>query len=346
MTETHKANILVLGGAGYIGSHTCKALSQQGYNPIVVDNLSRGHERAVQWGPFEKADLHDTARLTAIMKEHKVDAVIHFAALIEVNESMQDPGAFYTNNVEGTNSVLKAMQAAEVGHIVFSSTAAVYGQPDFDGPLHEDLPLNPINPYGDSKLAAERLIRAFEGSAGITSACLRYFNACGASPDGDIGEMHYPETHLLPLVVHTAQGLREKISMFGTDYDTPDGTCVRDYVHVEDLADAHIKAVQHLIDGGETTYCNLGTGKGNSVREIITAVQNASGINDFTISEEDRRPGDPKELVADNSKAKQVLGWEPKRTLAEMTKTALEWHATDTYKDFWKVKKAQNTPSV
>lgn len=338
-----KGNIIVLGGAGYIGSHTCLQLSEQGYTPIAVDDLSRGHERAVQWGDFHECNIHDTARLVEIFNKYGAKAVIHFAALIEVGESMKDPSAFYRNNVTGTQSVLDAMvQSDQTKNIVFSSTAATYGQPDFDGPLHEDLPLNPINPYGNTKLAAERMIRDYEAAHGIKSMCLRYFNACGADPEARIGEMHYPETHLLPLVIQTALRLRDKIGIFGTDYPTPDGTCVRDYVHVLDLADAHIKAVEYLANGGASTACNLGTGTGYSVKEIIEAVKRVTDIN-FPVEIHPRRAGDPAFLVADNSRARESLGWSPQIGLDGIVETALRWHQTEAYQTFWRQRTA---PSV
>ncbi|HNS44097.1 MAG TPA: UDP-glucose 4-epimerase GalE, partial [Alphaproteobacteria bacterium] len=287
------------------------------------------------WGPLEKADILDTLSLTEIFKKYKPLAVIHFAALIEVGESVKDPTSFWKNNVVGALSVLEAMKVAGVKNIVFSSTAAVYGQPDTEEPLGEDSSLDPINPYGQTKLAAERMIRDHE-SFGIKSVCLRYFNACGADPEGRVGEMHNPETHLIPLVVQTALGLRQQISIFGTDYPTADGTCVRDYVHVLDLADAHIKAVEHLTGGGETFVCNLGTGSGYSVREIINAVKEMSGNRDFEVLETDRRSGDQAFLVADNKHAQKILGWQPTSGLEENIRTALKFHSSDKYRNFWK----------
>lgn len=331
-------NIIVLGGAGYIGSHTCKRLKSEGFNPVVIDNLSHGHQDVVKWGPFEKADILDTACLTDIMNDYEATAIIHFAGLIEVAESVKNPNAFYENNVEGTRSVLNAMQLSGVNHIVFSSTAAVYGQPEDNVPLGENLPLNPINPYGNTKLAAERMIRDYEQSAYIKSICLRYFNACGASEDATIGEMHYPETHLVPLVAQTALGMRDQISIFGVNYETKDGTCVRDYIHVEDLADAHVRAVKYLINGGETTVCNLGSGFGYSVKEIIVAMQNVTGQNDLPVKIADRRAGDPSTLVADNSRARKILGWEPSHSLLDIVQSAHAWHASDRYKEFWENK--------
>jgi UDP-glucose 4-epimerase len=326
--------IIVLGGAGYIGSHCCKLLRREGFTPVVIDNLSRGHRRAVQWGPLELADIGDTTALVAILNRYRPGAVIHFAALIEVGESVKDPAGFYRNNVVGTLSVLNAMAEAGVDKLVFSSTAAVYGQPETSAPLHEDLPLAPINPYGNSKLAAERMIRDFEMAAGLKSVCLRYFNACGADADGEIGEMHFPETHLMPLVIQTALGLRPFISVYGADYPTKDGTCIRDYIHVDDLASAHVAAVRYLLQGGATMACNLGTGTGFSVREIIAVVRSVCGVA-FQVVEAERRPGDPAFLVANNERAAAVLGWHPAVPLAEIARSAFNWHDSEVYRAFW-----------
>ena len=338
-----KGNIIVLGGAGFIGSHTCLQLSEAGYTPIVVDDLSRGHRRAVQWGEFHQANIHDTARVAEIFNKYGAAAVIHFAALIEVGESVKDPGAFYKNNVTGAQSVLDAMVQSGISNIAFSSTAAVYGQVDSDQPLQEDRPLNPINPYGNTKLAAERMIRDYDAAHGIKSVCLRYFNACGADPEARIGEMHYPETHLVPLVIQRALGLRNTIAIFGDDYATPDGTCVRDYVHVNDLAKGHIKAVEYLMNGGTSTACNLGTGTGYSVKEIMDAVKRVTGI-DFPVEIHPRRAGDPAFLVADNTRADKVLGWKPEIGLDDIIADAVRWHKTEAYQTFWKAKTAAPKP--
>ncbi len=324
-------NILVLGGAGYIGSHTCKKLHAERFTPITIDNLSNGHQQSVQWGPFEQLDILETDKLATLMKQYNAQAVMHFAALIEVAESVKDPESFYKNNVLGTKSVLEAMNQAGVHHIVFSSTAAVYGQPADNNPLKEDASLSPINPYGETKLEAEKLIRA---EANIKSVALRYFNACGADTNGDIGEMHYPESHLIPLVIQTALNMRDQINIFGTDYNTPDGTCVRDYVHVDDLADAHINALKYLINGGENVACNLGSSNGYSVQKIIESVKNITQEN-FKIVEEKRRTGDSAYLVADNARAKEILNWAPQKDLETIIEDAYHWHQSDTYKNFW-----------
>jgi UDP-glucose-4-epimerase GalE len=252
--------VLVTGGAGYIGSHTAKALAQAGHTPIVFDDLSAGHVEAVQWGPLVLGDVRDAHAVADAMSAHAVDAVIHFAGLIEVGRSVRDPAPFWDVNLGGTAAVLQAMRVCEVGRIVFSSTAAVYGQPAGEGALTEDLPLAPINPYGDSKLAAERMIAGICAAHGLTGVALRYFNACGADPKGRIGEAHDPESHLIPLAVEAALGVGAALTLFGDDFATPDGGCVRDYIHVEDLALAHVLAVEHTMAEGEFLAMNLGTG--------------------------------------------------------------------------------------
>jgi len=337
-------NVIVTGGAGYIGSHTCKELSHRGFTPIVLDDLSTGHEVAVQWGELEQANVLDQERVAEIMQQYKPVAVINFAAKSLVGESMDAPTMYWENNVGGAVSLLKGMRAAGVKHIVSSSTAAVYGEPDVAGALTEDLPLNPINPYGRSKLAVERLL--FDAEAeGITAVLPRYFNAAGADKEGEIGEMHATETHLIPLVIQTAIGEREKISIFGTDYNTEDGTCVRDYIHVEDLARAHVDAVEYLIAGGETTAVNLGTGNGFSVRQIINTAREVSGLPIDAV-EADRRAGDPSSLVANPDKAETVLGWKAKYGLAEIMKDAVRFHQGSVYQNFVNRKHNQPAPKV
>jgi UDP-glucose-4-epimerase GalE len=326
--------IIILGGAGYIGSHTAKLLAERGYTPIVVDNLSRGQARAVQWGALEQADIRDTEALTKIFLSYKPIAVIHFAAMIEVGESVKSPDVFYDVNVLGTLSVMRAMRHANIRNIIFSSTAAVYGQTAGHALINEDTPLLPINPYGNSKLAAENLIRDMGAAYGIQSVSLRYFNACGASLDLDIGEMHNPETHLIPLVIQTALGLRPHITVFGSDYPTPDGTCIRDYIHVLDLANAHIKAVEYLLGGGQTTALNVGTGQGYSVRQIINTAQKMCNTP-FSVIESERRAGDPASLVADTQKIQKTLSWSPEYGLDQIIQSAFNWHDTDTYRNFW-----------
>jgi len=327
-----QSKIAVLGGAGYIGSHTCYALAQAGHQPVVIDNLSGGHADNVRWGPLEQADIRDTDKLIEIFQRHKPAAVIHFAAKIEVSESIEKPDLYHDNNVGGTQSVLKAMEAAGIPHIVFSSTAAVYGQPKRAEPLTEASPTKPINPYGETKLKAEQTIQA---TPGITSICLRYFNASGAAPvDIGLGEMHRPETHLIPIICQAALGLRDGFAIFGDDYPTPDGTAIRDYIHVLDLADAHIKALDYLLGGGENLTCNLGTKTGHSVQEIVTATKTIHG-QPLNPAKTPRREGDPAFLVADNGLAQDKLGWAPKYGLKQIIQSAYDWHGSDRYKKFW-----------
>lgn len=328
----NEKRIIVLGGAGYIGSHTCRALSHAGYDLLIIDNLSRGHCELCGSFRLEVIDILNTEALTSVFKEYKPAAVMHFAALIEVVESIKNPESFYRNNVDGTASVLRAMQAAGVDKIVFSSTAAVYGQPKHDGNIIENQPLAPINPYGESKLKAEKLIQMHTG---ISSVCLRYFNAAGSDENSAIGEAHFPESHLIPLVIHTALGMREKIVVYGGDYPTPDGSCVRDYIHVVDLVDAHMKALAYLLEGGQNLVCNLGTGNGASVREIIKSVQQITCV-DFVVEEADRRLGDPAILIADNRLASSALKWAPCRGVKEIIQSAYQWHKSDLYQQLYK----------
>jgi UDP-arabinose 4-epimerase len=319
-------SILVTGGAGYVGSHACKALAASGYRPVVYDNLSRGHVGAVQWGPLVEGDLHDQTRLVAALREHQAAAVMHFAAFAYVGESVRDPELYYRNNVAGTLSLLAAMREAGVGTIVFSSTCAVYGVPD-SVPIRETTPKTPLNPYGDTKLAIERALQWYAAGYGLSYAALRYFNAAGADPDGSIGEDHEPETHLIPLVLRAALGRASAVEIYGTDYPTPDGTAIRDYIHVADLADAHVKALGHLIAGGDSVALNLGTGSGHSVREVIAAVERVSGWP-VPRREVARRPGDPPELVADPSLARERLAWRPLHSaLDNIIATALAWES-------------------
>ena len=316
--------ILVTGGAGYVGAHACKALANAGRFPVVYDNLSRGHRASVRWGPLVEGDLHDRDRLVAAMREHRVDGVLHFAALAYVGESVTEPETYYRNNVEGTLALLSAMRAAEISTIVFSSTCAVYGNPR-EVPIGETTPLDPVNPYGETKRAIEQALRWF-GAYGLRSVALRYFNAAGADPDGEIGEDHDPETHLIPLAIRAALGQAGPLQVFGTDYPTADGTAVRDYIHVADLADAHVRALDYLRNGGDSGVFNLGTGRGHSVREIIAAVARVGG---FAVPHRDvgRRSGDPPELVADPALAKSKLGWQPQASdIDTIVRTALAWH--------------------
>jgi UDP-glucose 4-epimerase len=302
-------NILVVGGAGYIGSHTTLALKEAGFNPVVYDNFSGGHRDACFGDALVEGDLADTAKLVQTMRDHSIDAVIHFAALIEAGQSVITPLPFFHNNVAGTLSLLDAMNTAGVKRLVFSSTAAVYGNVDA-ALLSEDLPRAPINPYGDSKAMVETVLEACVAAHGLQATALRYFNACGADAQGRSGERHDPETHLIPLVIQAARGQRDMIRVYGTDYDTPDGTCVRDYIHVSDLASGHVAAVREL-QRADTAGCkpiNLGTGAGQSVRQVIDAVARISG-KAFTVEEAPRRPGDPTVLVADARRARDVLDW-------------------------------------
>ena len=317
--------VLVTGGAGYIGSHACKALAQSGYQPISYDNLVYGHRTAVRWGPLEVGDIGQRARLGAVIAKYRPMAVMHFAAFAYVGESVQDPGKYYRNNVAGTLTLLEAMRDHGIEHLIFSSTCATYGVPD-RVPIAEDHPQRPINPYGASKLMIERMLADFDSAHGLRSISLRYFNAGGADPDAETGESHDPETHLIPLVLDAAAGRRDAITVFGDDYDTPDGTCIRDYVHVTDLAQAHILALQALERGAASTAYNLGSGQGFSVREII---EEAARITDrpITMKIGCRRAGDPPRLVGDAARIRAELGWQPRfAELGTIVETAWRWH--------------------
>ena len=318
--------VLVTGGAGYIGSHTCKALAAAGYLPVALDNLVHGHRWAVRWGALEVADLGEPQALARILRRHQVGAVIHFAAYAYVGESMTDPGRYFRNNVANTLNLLEAMRAADVGRIVFSSTCATYGVPQAV-PIAEDHPQLPVNPYGESKLFIERALHWHGLAHGLRWMALRYFNAAGADPDGEIGEDHDPETHLIPLAIETALGRRRELQVMGTDYPTPDGTAVRDYVHVTDLADAHVRALRHLEADGAAGALNLGTGCGHSVREVVAMVERVSGRKVATCSAP-RRAGDPPALVAAPGRARELLGWEPRwSSLPTIVQTAYRWHS-------------------
>lgn len=317
-------SILVAGGCGYIGSHVCKMLSRRGYDVIVTDNLSHGYEDYAKWGKLVKADIGDRAALDALFAGHKIDAVMHFCAYIEVGESVREPAKYYHNNVANTLVLLDAMLAAGVKNFIFSSTAAVYGTPS-RVPIEEDDPKAPINPYGRTKLMVERILADYDTPYGLRGIAFRYFNAAGADPDTEIGEAHVPETHLIPLVLDAALGVRDSIKIYGSDYATPDGTCLRDYVHVNDLADAHIRGVEYLLGGGGSNTFNLGSGSGYSVREIINTVKKITG-KDFRVDETTRRAGDPDVLVAKSDKARDTLGWKPSIGLEEIVSTAWKWH--------------------
>lgn len=301
--------ILVTGGAGYIGSHVCKALKARGYDVVVFDNLIYGHRDFVKWGDIEEGDLKDRHAIDLVLKRHQPSAVIHFAAYAYVGESVEDPSKYYCNNVTGSLNLLDAARLYGVKHIVFSSTCATYGIPQAV-PIQEEHPQKPINPYGKTKLMIEEILMDYDAAYGMKSASLRYFNAAGADPCAEIGEDHDPEPHLIPLVLDAAAGLRHAITVFGTDYDTPDGTCIRDYIHVTDLADAHIKALEYVLAGGETAAFNLGTGSGYSVKEIIEVARNITE-RDIVVIEGQRRLGDPPCLISASQKARDVLGWSP-----------------------------------
>jgi UDP-glucose-4-epimerase GalE len=300
--------ILVTGGAGYIGSHTVNLLLRQGYDVTVVDNLSRGYRHNVPAGPLHVLSTQDTDRLTALLRERQCEAVIHFAAYIAVGESMQKPEMYFENNVGGSTSLLTAMQRASVRYLVFSSTAAVYGIPHAS-PITEDFPIQPINPYGESKAVVERILHWFDRIHGLRSIALRYFNASGADPEGNLGEEHEPETHLIPLLFRAIQ-TGEPATVFGDDYPTPDGTCIRDYIHVNDLAQAHILALEALARGAPGNAFNVGTGTGNSVREVLSAVEAVTGRK-VPHKIGPRRAGDPSHLVANADRLRRTLGWKP-----------------------------------
>jgi len=318
------STVLVTGGAGYVGSHTAKVLARAGYSVVVYDNLSRGFREAVRWGPFEEGDLHDTARVRQVLERYRVGAVLHFAALAYVGESMQKPELYFHNNVVGTLSLLSAMRDAGVRRLVFSSTCAVYGTPQIL-PIEESNPKAPESPYGESKLMVEQALN-WEGVChGLQWVALRYFNAAGCDADGEIGENHSPETHLIPSLLEAALGRRPACAIFGDDYPTPDGTCIRDYVHVTDLGAAHVLALKYLESGGSSTQVNLGTGHGYSVKQILTAAEAVVG-QPIPIVQQPRRPGDPPKLVAAAGKAQSLLGWKLEHSAIEnILATAWRW---------------------
>jgi UDP-glucose 4-epimerase len=319
------ANILVAGGAGYIGAHTCLDLSNKGFTPVVYDNLSNGHAEFVKWGPLEIGDIRDRSRLDEVLAKHQPQAIIHFAAAIEVGESVRDPGGYFDNNVGGTITLLRAAQAAGIDKIVFSSTCATYGIPSAI-PMDESHAQLPINPYGRSKLIVEQMLKDLDRYQGFRSFILRYFNAAGADPEGRIGEWHSPETHAIPIALDAALGRRPHFQVLGTDYDTRDGSCVRDFVHVLDLADAHTSAIQHLLSNGTSHALNLGTGRGTTVKELLETVRRVVG-HDFEIKYGPRRDGDSPALVADNTLAKRTIGWSPRHDLQSIIETAWNWHS-------------------
>ena len=317
--------MLVVGGAGYIGSHTCLDLANKGFKPVVYDNFSNGHREFVKWGPAEEGDIRDRARLDEVLAKHKPAAILHFAALIEVGESVKDPVSFYENNVIGTLTLLSAAQAAGVKAFVFSSTCATYGLPQ-SVPLDESHRQVPINPYGRTKYIVEQALADYDQYKGLRSVILRYFNAAGADFEGRIGEWHTPETHAIPLAIDAALGRRQGFKVFGSDYDTRDGTCVRDYIHVLDLADAHVRAVEYLLNGGDSVALNLGTGTGTTVKELLGTIETVSN-RPFPVEYVGRREGDSTTLVANNDKARDILGWSPQYDLTEIIQSAWNWHA-------------------
>ena len=317
--------ILVCGGAGYIGSHINKALHQEGYETITFDSLIYGHRAAVKWGTFVKGDLANPDDLEAVFRNHDIDAVFHFAAFTYVGESVEDPEKYYYNNVGNTLNLLKVMRKHDCNKIIFSSTCATYGELE-KLPLTEDMPQHPINPYGATKLMVERIFKDYHAAYGLEFVVLRYFNAAGADPDGEIGESHNPETHLIPLVLDAASGKRADIKVFGTDYDTPDGSCIRDYVHVTDLASAHLLALHHLEAGRGSDFFNLGNARGTSVLEVVEAARRVTG-RDFKVTLTERRSGDPPKLVGSSEKAMRVLGWRPRfADIDAIIKHAWNWH--------------------
>jgi UDP-glucose-4-epimerase GalE len=323
-----KVHVLVTGGAGYIGSHTAKALSACGFTPVTYDNLIYGHRWAVQWGPLIEGDIRDRARLVETLRRYRISAVLHFAAFAYVGESMKMPERYFDNNVIGSLTLLDAALEAGVRQVVFSSSCATYGIPE-QVPITEDTLQSPINPYWETKLMVERALRWYSAAHGITWAALRYFNAAGADPDGQLGEVHQPETHLIPLVLQAAL-TGKPVEVFGGDYPTLDGTCVRDYIHVSDLADAHVAALRYLLNGGTSVALNLGTGRGYTVREVIQAAQTVTG-HEVPLRIAERRPGDPAVLVADPARAERILGWRAQRSALEsIVGSAWAWHAQAT----------------
>ncbi|MQQ08271.1 UDP-glucose 4-epimerase GalE [Epibacterium sp. SM1979] len=322
--------VLVTGGAGYIGSHACKALKAAGYTPVTYDNLVTGWQDAVKFGPFEQGDLTDRARLDEVFAKHKPIAVMHFAALSQVGEAMSQPGKYWANNVGGSLNLIEAAVAAGCMDFVFSSTCATYGEHD-NVVLDENTPQEPLNAYGASKRAVEDILKDFEAAYGLRSVIFRYFNVAGADPEAEVGEFHQPETHLIPLMIQAIKGERDALTVFGTDYDTPDGTCIRDYVHVCDLVDAHVLGLKWLEDGKGSQVFNLGTGSGFSVMEVIEHSRSVTN-QEVPYNTGDRRAGDCTKLVSGSTRAIKDLGWEPSRsTLNEMIADAWRWHQSGHY---------------
>lgn len=319
-------HILVTGGAGYIGSHTCKALACAGYTPVAFDNLSKGHRWAVKWGPFEKGDIGNRSRIDAVLCQYQPLAIIHLAGSTSAHESVDYPEKYYANNIDASLILLEAMHAYARIPIIFSSTCAIYGIP-LQTPITENHPQQPINPYGFSKYIIEKLLSTASNHYECPYIALRYFNACGADPAGETGEAHAPETHLIPLAIEAALGKRPFLEIYGTDYPTADGTAIRDYIHVSDLADVHVKALRYLLEGNTSQVLNVGTGQGYSVRQVVNAVEKVAGIS-LSIAENPRRAGDPPILVANPQRCKNLLKWEPKYSdLHHIIKSAWSWHA-------------------
>jgi UDP-glucose 4-epimerase len=318
--------ILIVGGAGYIGSHVNKFFSLRGYRTVVFDNLVYGHREFVKWGEFFFGDLAGKEQIRRCFREYAIDAVMHFSAFAYVGESVADPAKYYLNNVANTLNLLEVMREFQVRHFIFSSTCATYGIPA-TVPIPEDHPQKPVNPYGRSKLMIEEILKDYDSAYGIKHINLRYFNAAGADPDTEIGEQHDPETHLIPLTIEAALGRREDIRIFGNDYPTKDGTCIRDYIHVMDLADVHMKALEYVKDRETSDSFNLGNGEGHSVREVIDTVRRISS-RDFRVIEAERRAGDPPVLIGNSQKAIATLGWRPQfADIGTIVETALRWHS-------------------
>lgn len=322
--------ILICGGAGYIGSHVNKQLHEAGYETVVLDNLIYGHIEAVKWGYFEEGDLKNLEDIERVFNKYEIEAVFHFAAYAYVGESVIAPEKYYCNNVGNTLNLLKIMRKYGCNRIIFSSTCATYGEPR-SLPITEDMPQNPINPYGASKLMVERVLSDYQVAYDLKFVVFRYFNAAGADPEGEIGESHFPETHIIPLVLDAAGGKKREIKVFGTDYKTPDGSCVRDYIHVYDLATAHVQALRYLEQGGKSEFFNLGNEKGTSVLEVIDSVRKITGRT-FPVIWTDRRPGDPAKLVGSSTKARKVLGWKPVYSeIDKIVEHAWRWHEKSEY---------------
>ena len=319
-------DILVTGGAGYIGSHCCKELNRRGYTPVTIDNLVYGHRGYVRWGPFYEGNIDDKKVLEKIFSRHRIQAVLHFAAFAYVGESVTDPLKYYRNNLKGTIGLFESLILHGVRHVIFSSSCATYGIP-VKVPIDETHPQNPINPYGKTKYMVEEILKDYSQAYPFDFMSLRYFNAAGADLESEIGENHDPETHLIPLVLDVAKGRSKKINVFGNDYDTDDGSCIRDYIHVTDLADAHVLALEKLLQGHQSEFINLGTGQGYSVFQVIDTVGEITGVN-ISYDVIERRPGDPAILIASNEKARNVLGWSPRYpSLDHIVASAWNWHS-------------------